>query len=261
MENSRAISIVHVGTLTETETTDRVVVEEPLEIRLDGHPVAVLMRTPGDDRDLTAGFLITERMISSLEQIRKIEVRTEENRVLVFLNEDADVDPGRFTRQLFTGSSCGLCGKATLDAIFTDAPPLSRQVRIPKETLLAAPAKLRASQAVFASTGGLHAAALFSATGDLIVCCEDIGRHNAVDKIIGRALWEKINLSDCLMLVSGRVSFEIMQKALAASIPAVAAISAPSSLAVEFARRSGQTLVAFLRPPEFNLYTPIDGIT
>jgi FdhD protein len=191
-----------------------------------------------------------------VDQLRKIEPRPEENRVLVFLADGVAVDLGRLTRHLFTGSSCGLCGKATLEAIFTDFPPIERRIEISDAVLLAAPAKLRAAQTTFESTGGLHAAGIFSADGELLVLREDIGRHNAVDKVIGHALLNGIDLKSTLLLVSGRLSFEIMQKALAARIPAVAAISAPSSLAVEFARKSGQTLIGFLRPPVFNRYSP-----
>ena len=257
METTRELAITRFGPGVPEVGSDRVAVEEPLEIRLDGHPVAVLMRTPGSDRELVAGFLVTEGMVTSLAQIRKIEVRPEENRVLVFLADGVVIDPGRLTRQMFSGSSCGLCGKATLDAIFTGAPPIRHKVEFSKEVWLAAPAKLRAAQADFGTTGGLHAAGLFSQGGELLVCREDIGRHNAVDKVIGHALLEHISLPSSMLLVSGRVSFEIMQKALSAGIGTVAAISAPSSLAVEFANRSGQTLVAFLRPPTFNLYTTL----
>jgi FdhD protein len=189
-------------------------------------------------------------------QLRKIEPRPDENRVLVFLADGVAVDLGRLTRHLFTGSSCGLCGKATLEAIFTDFPPIESGTEVSDAVLLAAPAKLRAAQATFETTGGLHAAGVFSADGELLVLREDIGRHNAVDKVIGHALLNGIDLKPTLLLVSGRLSFEIMQKALAARIPAVAAISAPSSLAVEFARKSGQTLIGFLRPPVFNRYSP-----
>ena len=237
-----------------TGSGDQVAVEEPLEIRLDGHPVAVVMRTPGHDEDLAAGFLVTEGIISRVEELRKIEPRPEENRVLVFLRDDVAVDLGRLTRHLFTGSSCGLCGKATLEAIFTDSPPIERRMEVSDAVLLAAPDQLRAAQGTFETTGGLHAAGLLSVTGELLVVREDIGRHNAVDKVIGQALRMEMDLAETFLLVSGRLSFEILQKALAARIPAVAAISAPSSLAVEFARRSGQMFIGFLRPPTWNRY-------
>lgn len=234
---------------------DRVAVEEPLEIRLDGHPVAVLMRTPGADLDLLAGFLITEGILDSPAQLRKTEVRPEENRVLAFLKEGVVVDLGKLTRHLFSGSSCGICGKATLEAILCDFPALQQQFAVSNSVLLAAPEQLRAAQSSFKATGGLHAAGLFSAMGSLLVMREDIGRHNAVDKVIGHGLLQGLDFTEVFLLVSGRVSFEIMQKALAVRIPLIAAISAPSSLAVEFAARSGQTLIGFLRPPTFNRYT------
>lgn len=238
------------------ETEDFVAVEEPLEIRLDGHPVAVLMRTPGHDEELAAGFLVTEGIISSVRDLRKIDARPNENRVLVFLADGVEVDLARLTRHMFTGSSCGLCGKATLDAIFSHFPPIERSCEIPDAALLAAPEKLRAAQATFSTTGGLHAAGIISTSGELLVAREDIGRHNATDKVIGHAMLNGMDLAETFLLVSGRVSLEIIQKALSARIPAIAAISAPSSLAVEFARDAGQTLVGFLRPPTFNRYSP-----
>lgn len=256
MQASQTISLLQQRPTGTTAIDDQVAVEDPLEIRLDGHPVAVVMRTPGYDDELAAGFLVTEGIVSTVAQLLKIEPRPEENRVLVFLADGVAVELGRLTRHLFTGSSCGLCGKATLEAIFTDFPPIERGTEIPDDVLLAAPAKLRSAQATFETTGGLHAAGIFSADGELLVLREDIGRHNAVDKVIGHALLNGIDLQSTLLLVSGRLSFEIMQKALAARIPAVAAISAPSSLAVEFARKSGQTLIGFLRPPVFNRYSP-----
>ena len=233
---------------------DELAVEEPMEIRLDGHPVAVVMRTPGHDEELVAGFLVTEGIISSPEHIRKIEARPEENRVLVFLHEHIPTDLGRLTRHVFSASSCGLCGKTTLDAIFTHSAPIQNRPAISDEALMAAPAQLRAAQSVFDSTGGLHAAGIFDLTGNLLFTREDVGRHNAVDKVIGHALRNDIDLSSSFLLVSGRLSFEILQKSLAARIPIIAGISAPSSLAVEFANESGQELIGFLRPPTFNRY-------
>lgn len=254
MDVSRTISLIRCGSGGPVEVPDQVAVEEPLEIRLDGHPVAVVMRTPSHDVDLAAGFLVTEGIISKVAELRKIEPRPEENRVLVFLEEGVSVDLGRLTRHLFTGSSCGLCGKATLEAIFTEFPPIVKPLFVSDTVLLDAPGKLRGAQGTFEITGGLHAAGVFSAAGELLVVREDIGRHNAVDKVIGHALLHDIDLTATFLLVSGRLSFEIMQKALAAGVSAVAAISAPSSLAVEFAKKSGQSLVGFLRPPTFNRY-------
>jgi len=251
---TRALSLTRHHSGVTRRTDDLVAVEEPLEIRLDGHPVAVLMRTPGHDRELVSGFLITESILKSLSQVRKIESRTDENRSLVFLVDDASVDLARLTRHLFSSSSCGLCGKATLEAVFSYSPPILQPIHLGDSKLLEAPAKLRAAQNTFDTTGGLHGVGLFSQDGELLVCREDIGRHNAVDKVIGYALLENLDLSNTFLLVSGRVSFEIMQKTLAARIPLVAAISAPSSLAVDFAKASGQSLIGFLRPPSFNRY-------
>ena len=254
MDASQTISLIHCHPGGPTEMRDQVAVEEPLEIRLDGHPVAVVMRTPGHDEELVAGFLVTEGIISTVAELRKIETRPEENRVLVFLQDGVAVYLGRLTRHLFSGSSCGLCGKATLEAIFNGSPPIAQRIEISDAAFLAAPGKLRAAQSTFDTTGGLHAAGAFTAAGELLIIREDIGRHNAVDKVIGHALLNGIDLSTTFLLVSGRLSFEIMQKALAARIPTVAAISAPSSLAVDFAKKSGQALIGFLRPPSFNRY-------
>ena len=254
MDLVRKVSLFRHNGASASPEHDQVAVEEPLELRLDGHPVSVLMRTPGHDEELAAGFLVTEGLIQDPRQIRKIEPRPDEGRVLVFLADEVKIDLTRLSRHLFTGSSCGLCGKATLDAIFTHSPPITHPLEIPDAILLSAPEKLRAAQSIFDTTGGLHAAGIFSATGELLICREDIGRHNAVDKVIGRAFLDGLDLTETFLLVSGRASFEILQKALAARIPAVAAVSAPSSLAVEFAKESGQTLIGFLRPPGFNRY-------
>jgi FdhD protein len=251
---TRAISLIRHDAGGDEAMEDLVAVEEPLEIRIDGHPVAVLMRTPGNDDELVSGFLVTEGILQNLAQIRKIESRPDENRSLVFLNDGVIVDLGRLTRHLVSTSSCGLCGKSTLEAVFSQSPPLVESIHVPDQVLLGAPEQLRTAQNAFNTTGGLHGVGLFSLDGKLLVLHEDIGRHNAVDKVIGHALREGIQPKDTFLLVSGRVSFEIMQKALAARIPVVAAISAPSSLAVDFAKNSGQALIGFLRPPGFNRY-------
>jgi FdhD protein len=233
---------------------DQVVVEEPLQVVVDGHPVAVTMRTPGHDAELALGFLLTEGVIGRAADVRKIDTESRDNHALVFLADGVSVDLQRLTRHVFSASSCGLCGKATIDAVTSCRPRLPDGPLFSKEVLLAAPDQLAAAQPVFARTGGLHGVGLFAADGTMLVVREDIGRHNAVDKVLGHALRAGIDLSRCFLLVSGRVSFEIMQKALAGGIPLVAAISAPSSLAIEFARESNQTLVAFLRPPKFRVY-------
>lgn len=237
-----------------TECSDRVVVEEPLQIVVDGHPVAVTMRTPGHDAELALGFLLTEGVIRSAADVRKIDTDSREHHALVFLADGVEIDLARLTRHVFSGSSCGMCGKATIDAVTSCRPALPEGPLFSKEVLLAAPDQLAAAQEVFARTGGLHGVGIFAADGTMLVVREDIGRHNAVDKVLGHALRSGLDVSGCFLLVSGRVSFEIMQKALAGGIPLVAAISAPSSLAIQFAEQSNQTLVAFLRPPKFRVY-------
>ncbi len=210
------------------------------------------MRTPGSDLDLVTGFLATEGILESPDQVR--EISADGNRILVFLKDGERVDIGKFSRNMFAGSSCGICGKATMEAVFCGFPKIANS-RVPSpDVLIAAPDKLRSLQENFSVTGGIHGAGLFGFDGCLLALREDIGRHNAVDKVIGHAIREGLSAGDCWLLVTGRVSFEIMQKALAAGIPSVAAISAPSSLAVEFAEGSGQSLFGFLRPPRFNRY-------
>lgn len=236
------------------EEPDHVVVEEPLQIVVDGRAVAVTMRTPGQDEELAMGFLRTEGVISSPEQVRKIDTGSKPNHALVFLADGVEVDFTKLTRHVFSASSCGLCGKATIDAVSACLPGIPDGVTFPRELLLSAPDRLSGCQSVFMRTGGLHAAGIFGKDGTLHVAREDVGRHNAVDKVLGHCLKNGIGLSECFLLVSGRISFEIMQKALAGGIPLVAAISAPSSLAVEFAEQANQGLVAFLRPPGFKVY-------
>lgn len=238
----------------EESGTDRVVVEEPLQLVVDGHPVAVVMRTPGRDEELAAGFLRTEGIVRAGEEIARIDVECRENHALIFLSEGVTVDYERLTRHLFSASSCGLCGKATIEAIATVHPPANDGPKFSREVILAAPDALRAAQPTFEKTGGLHASAIFDQEGKLLVLREDVGRHNALDKVLGWALLEGVDLSQTFVLMSGRLSFELMQKALAGRIPLVAGISAPSSLAVEFAKEANQTLVGFLRSPRFNLY-------
>lgn len=237
------------------EFTDDLAIEEPLQVVIDGRALAVLMRTPRDDETLVMGFLKTEGIISSAEQVTRIDIEARENHALVFLADGHEVDWERMTRHLFAASSCGLCGKATIDSILQSHPPLSRSLEISETVLLSAPDTMRQAQKTFETTGGLHASVLFDTEGHLLILREDIGRHNALDKVIGQGLLDEVDFSKCFLLLSGRISFELMQKSVAAGIPLVAGISAPSSLAVEFANHSDQTLVGFLRPPQFNLYT------
>ena len=235
--------------------------EEPLEIRIGEMPLTVTMRTPGHDIELAAGFLLTEGIVASGEQIANIRAAgtqssAKNNRVDVELKEN-EFEPGDLQRNFFAASSCGICGKASIEAIRRrDLAPLERGFRIDPELLCRLPETLRAEQAVFSRTGGLHAAALFDESGALLGVREDIGRHNAVDKIIGWALIEgRLPLNRCVMIVSGRGGFEIVQKALAARIPILASVSAPSSLAVKLAREFGMTLAGFLRGRRFVVYS------
>lgn len=234
--------------------------EEPLEIRVRGRSVAVTMRTPGNDRELAAGFLLSEGLIRKRADILEIapcrESSVPENTLNIFLAPAVEVDFDQLTRHVFASSSCGLCGKASIEAVHQHFPPIESNLTVSTQTLSALPKRMRAAQQTFAATGGLHAAAIFDARGRLLALHEDVGRHNAVDKILGHGLLEgALPFGSHVLLVSGRASFEILQKALAARIPIVAAVSAPSSLAVEFARESGQTLVGFLRGRTMNVYS------
>jgi FdhD protein len=239
--------------------TDWVAREEPLEIRVEGRSIAVVMRTPGHDEELAAGFLLTEGVIRSAADIFEISLcpatAVGGNVVDVLLTSGLTVDWDSLTRHVFASSSCGVCGKATLASVFANFPPVISTLGVSSALLATLPARLRAAQETFAQTGGLHAGAIFDRGGSLLVLREDVGRHNALDKALGHALragW--LPLRDCILMLSGRVSFELMQKALAGGIPVVAAISAPSSLAVDFAEGSGQTLVGFLRGDKMNVY-------
>lgn len=233
---------------------DSVAEEEPLQITVDGFPVAVVMRTPGADHDLVSGFLVTEGFVTTLAEISRIDLEQKDNHALVFLAEGVTFDRAKLSRNLFSASSCGICGKASIDSIRRHYPSVPPGFLLLGSTLLTFPDRLREAQQAFAKTGGIHAAGLFDEAGELLVLREDVGRHNAIDKVMGWALAHGIDLREAVLQVSGRVSFEVMQKALAVGIPVVSAISAPSSLAVDFARESGQTLVGFLRPPSFNVY-------
>ena len=257
MSNTRPILRWQSGSAPSREH-DELAHEEPLEVRVRGRAVSVTMRTPGHDEELAAGFLVTEGMIQAKRDVLKIEAceRNEEgNLVNVQLAPDVPVDFEKLTRHVFASSSCGLCGKATIEAVRGQFPTITSDVVVDAKTLLSLPEKMRSAQSTFDRTGGLHAAALFTIDGDLLVLREDVGRHNAVDKVVGHALLnDKLPLDRHVLMVSGRTSFEILQKALAARIPIVAAVSAPSTLAADFATESGQTLVGFLRNERMNVY-------
>ena len=236
--------------------------EEPLEIRLGGRRFTITMRTPGHDQELVAGFLFAEgfiaagREIDEIRSVRGSDGRPEANIVDVILNAPAEELRERLKRNFAVTSSCGLCGKTSIDAIRRRIAPPTRDAAISPSVLLGLGAKMRAEQVIFAATGGLHAAALFDLAGNLQAIREDVGRHNAVDKVIGWALRkEMVPLADAMVMVSGRLSFEIVQKVAAAGVPIVAAVSAPSSLAVELADEVGTTLIGFLRDGAFNVYT------
>ncbi|MFB7864010.1 MULTISPECIES: formate dehydrogenase accessory sulfurtransferase FdhD [unclassified Streptomyces] len=248
------------------ERPDTLVAEEPLEIRLNGRPIAITMRTPGDDFALAAGFLVSEGVLADASDVRNIVycAGAKDDGSNTYNVVDVQLAPGvvvpdiSLERNVYTTSSCGLCGKASLDAVRTtarfpiaDTPP----VRLTPALLAVLPDRLRAAQRVFDRTGGLHAAALFSEDGELLDVREDVGRHNAVDKLVGRALREGLlPLQRAVLLVSGRASFELAQKAVMAGLPVLAAVSAPSSLAVDLAAESGLTLVGFLRGRDMNVY-------
>ena len=240
---------------------DDLTVEEPLEIRIGDKPLATTMRTPGHDDELAAGFLVSEAIVRDRSAIAGIS-RDGDDRVIVDFAGGVKLNLDSTQRFGTISSSCGLCGKTSIDAIRQSFPAIeSSNVRIDIETLLSLPQKLRKAQSDFARTGGIHAAGMFDVSGELKIVREDIGRHNAVDKVIGRALLDGLlPLNRHVLLVSGRASFEIVQKALAAGVPIVAAVSAPSTLAVGFARESNQTLIGFLRPPSFNIYSHIERV-
>ena len=240
---------------------DALVAEEPLELRVGGVPVSVTMRTPGNDFELAAGFVLTEGLVARPADVRAMRYCTPDPQQYNVLDVElasgvAPVDSSA-ARNFFTSSSCGLCGKASIDAVRTRSPysVADDPLRLSPTILAALPARLREAQRVFDATGGLHAAGLFDAQGALVCMREDVGRHNAFDKVIGWAALEgRLPLTSHVILASGRAGFELVQKALMAGIPALAAVSAPSSLAVELADEAGMTLVGFLRGDRMNVY-------
>ena len=246
---------------------DDLTIEEPLEIRIGRKTLATTMRTPGHDEELAAGFLVSEGIVRDRDKIddfsRPESTRNRENIITVDLAEGVKVKLHSAQRFGTISSSCGICGKESIASIRQNFPPIAsaKDARIDIETLLSLPALLKEFQGEFVRTGGIHAAGIFDLRGKPQVVREDIGRHNAVDKAIGRAFLDRqFPLDRHVLLVSGRASFEIMQKALSAGIPIVASVSAPSTLAMEFARESNQTLIGFLRPPSFNVYAHIERV-
>ena len=241
-----------------TPETDHVAVERPLEVRLNGEPFSVIMRTPGADRPLVLGFLLTEGVLQRRSQVARIDLDDDAGIANVVFNRgsaDAVAEALAGRRQVSLNSSCGLCGRRSLESLTLDAPPCPIEWTVDAALVVRFPEMLLAAQSAFARTGGLHAAGLFDLDGRLEASAEDVGRHNAVDKLLGRMLDEgRLPLTRSLLLVSGRSSFEIVQKAWIGRIPFVAAVSAPSSLAVDLARKAGVTLLGFLREGHFNVY-------
>ncbi len=268
----QAVEVVRVGGEKPENKPDLVVAEEPLEIRVGHGPeddrqqfsLSVTMRTPGNDKELCLGFLFTEGIINSFDEVISVKYcedlgRTEgmENLMRVELQPFVEISNEQFKRNFYTTSSCGVCGKASIDSIKVSCNPLSgNSIKVTKEVLFGLPDQLRKSQEVFKHTGGLHASGLFDVQGKLIARNEDVGRHNALDKLVGALLQKDISvMHQSILVLSGRISFELVQKALRAGIQVIAAVGAPSSLAVDLAEEFGMTLIGFLKGDRFNIYT------
>ena len=238
------------------EVDDRLAVEEPLELRIGGSPVAVTMRTPGHDEELAIGFALSEGL-------RPLGARLPDDLAVNTIELDAPgFDPDRLTRSFYTTSSCGVCGKGALEAVAVESPPVESTLSVPAAVVATLPERLLEAQSAFASTGGLHATGLFTPAGELVCAREDVGRHNAMDKVIGRAFLDGLlPLSDHVLCVSGRLSFELVQKAAVAGCPILVAVGAPSSLAVELAGDRGVTLCGFVRDGRVNVYSRAERIT
>ena len=232
------------------DVDDLVAVEEPLELRIGGVPVAVTMRTPGHDEELALGFCLSEGL-------RPLSARVPDDLAANTVDVDApDADVGRLQRSFYTSSSCGVCGKGALEAVAVEAPRVESDIRVDAALVVRLPDRLREAQAAFEATGGLHATGLFGADGELLCIREDVGRHNALDKVVGRAFLDNLlPLSGSILCVSGRLSFELVQKAAVVGCPLLVAVGAPSSLAVELAADRGITLCGFVRGGSLNVYT------
>jgi len=267
--SSHRARVLRYGNEAGARVEDQLAAEEPLEIRIDGAPLTVMMRTPGHERELALGFLFGEGIIQTAEDVAALRILPNgehpdlENVLDVELRISAPGVDQRWQRNFLSATSCGLCGVSTIEAIHQAAPPLpDTDLSVDPEVIYRLDARLRAEQAVFARTGGLHAAGLFTAEGEPLAVREDIGRHNAVDKVIGHALERGlIPLERHILMVSGRTSFEIVQKALQARIPILVAVSAPSSLARDLAQASNQTLIGFLRGRSLNVYAGRQRLT
>jgi FdhD protein len=246
--------ILRVDGATETELDDQIAVEEPLEIRVGDKPVSVTLRTPGEDFDLAAGFLFTESILRSAGDVAEYRHWASPNVVRIALRDGVRVDLQRLQRHFYSTSSCGVCGKTSIEAVRVQTSPLANKLEFPRELIPSLPDKMRAEQKNFDATGAIHAAGIFDASGALLRVREDVGRHNAVDKVIGSFFREGVSLDQHVLVVSGRTSFEIVQKAVVARIPVLAAVGAPSTLAVELAQEMGLTLLGFVREGRFNIY-------
>lgn len=267
-ERVREVSVTRYQEGAWDQALDEVAAEEPFEVRVGGRSVAVIMRTPGHDRDLAAGFLVGEGIIASRDDIRSIQPGLDRdgfpqpNVLDLRLRPEIEASERLWQRNFFVSSSCGLCGKASIEAAQVLVRPIPPGGSFSAAALLGLDEKLRAAQRVFSRTGGLHAAGLFDRAGNLLVHHEDVGRHNAVDKVVGRLLFDgKLPARDAVLMVSGRASFELLQKAAVAGIPIFAAVSAPSSLAVEMAVAANVTLVGYLRPGRFVIYSGPERIS
>lgn len=257
---SRSIDrrIVKYGPDGPAEYDDVVVVEGPVEFRLGGVPIAVLMRSPGDDDALARGFVLSEAIVLrpdefvALEAVRPLE---EDDRWDIVLAPGVEVDPEQFRRNTYTTSSCGVCGKASIDAVRIAARTLPAGPDLRAAMIMSLPGLMRGSQTEFDLTGGIHAAAGFTPDGELLAICEDVGRHNAVDKLIGTLARDRWPLGDIVMMISGRISFEIVQKAAVVGIPVICGVSAASSLAADLGAELGMTVIGFLRDGGFNIYS------
>jgi FdhD protein len=259
MDSIARTDVLRISSDGREHADDAIVVEEPLEIRLGEKPVSVTLRTPGDDFDLAAGFLFSESIVQA-DEIASIRHWGSPNVVRVDVHEHVRVDLQRLQRHFYSTSSCGVCGKVSIDALRVQTAPLTTDVRVASEVLAALPETLRAQQKTFDATGGIHAAGIFSIDGTLLRLREDVGRHNAVDKVLGSFVREDVALDQRILVVSSRTSFEIVQKAIVARVPILAAVGAPSSLAVELARELNLTLLGFVRDGRFNVYAGFERV-
>jgi FdhD protein len=269
-ETSRPFEVTRVGPATETTAHDRAATEEPLEVRLGALTFATIMRTPGADRELTAGFLLSEQLITEPADVASLRHCTDGegaalgnvmNAWLVGAAAERAAERVADRRLVTASSSCGLCGRRSVEDLMALVPRLAIVWSVTRHVISSLPERLRASQAAFDDTGGIHAAGLFDRDGTLLASAEDVGRHNAVDKVIGaQFLAGALPLGERILFVSGRTSFEIVQKAVVAGIPFVASVSAPSSLAIDLAREANLTLVGFVRGDTFNIYSAAERI-